>query len=311
MSDEKSSPSFFLVRRFILIGLSVALGVGLCVHVIAKAEISTEDWRALALSFSLFWSVVVFLLSHAMMVTGARKWELLSRALHPVPQGEPEHRFYLRHYLWQNWIGQFVPSSFAIILGRGWASRHLPRSMQKKKARPFLSGVWSGLLDQALEFFILLGFLGGSVWVLFFNGNVIDFFLGAVAGLAAQLLFFFLVRRWLPQNYQEIYWPVIGLSFVRVGLMLTRLIAGVKASGVFLSTLKVAAIASPISVLSIVPLTPGNVGVVEWGWQASLVWAGEGIVAATLYAAFFRVLILVVQSVLLGLNEAYVAYTKN
>ena len=91
-------------------------------------------------------------------------------------------------------------------------------------------------------------------------------------------------KRWMPEELHGALWPVFGWSFARAALTVLRLVVGVQALGLFLSGLKVAAVAPLVSVLALIPLTPGNLGVAEWGWQGALVYAGEGAVAAALYA---------------------------
>lgn len=292
-----------LVQRILLTVIGLAVGGALCVYVFAQAEVGAADWLALLSSYSLPACLVVLLLTHALMVSGARKWAILSQAMHGEAGQEPTSAFFLRHYLWQNWIGQFVPPSLAIILGRGFAARTMPGVR-------VLSGLWNGILDQALEFALLLSFIGGSVLVLWFGGGVLAFLLGSAGGVAALALVAFIGQRWIPETLRAALWPLFGWSFVRAALTVLRLVVGVQALGLFLSGLKVAALAPVVSILALIPLTPGNLGIAEWGWQSGLVWVGEGVIAATLYAAAFRVLILIAQTLLLGLNEAYVYFSK-
>ncbi len=291
------------LRRLLIAIAGLGLGGALCFSVFSKAQSGLDDWMALGSSLSFIHCLVVFVVSHALMVSGARKWAILSHALHGEDGREPSERFFLRHYLWQNWIGQFVPPSLSIVLGRAWAARAMPQLRLR-------SGLWNGILDQALEFALLLSFVGGSFFV-FAAGGVVAFLAGAGGGVAVLALAAWIAQRWMPDGLRAALWPLFGWSCVRAALTVLRLVVGVHALGLFLSPLKVAALAPLVSVLALIPLTPGNLGIAEWGWQAGLVWVGEGVVAATLYAAAFRVLILVVQTLLLGLNEAYVAFTKN
>jgi len=301
--DARSLLKLRLLCRAAFSILSLALGVGLCLWLFRHVEVSAADWRAVWSSLSPMACVGVFALSALLMLSGARKWAILSTALHGEGGQEPKAGFFLRHTIWQNWIGQFVPPSLAIVLGRGWAARSMP-------ALAVRSGLWNGLLDQALEFALLMAFIPGSILVLWGGGGVVDFLLGAALGVGLLALVAIIGRRWVPANLREVLWPVFGWSFVRAALTVLRLVAGVQALGLFLSALKVAAVAPLVSLLALVPLTPGNLGLAEWGWQGALVYAGEGAVAAALYAVAFRVLVLVVQTLLLGLNEVYVAAGK-
>ena len=289
-----------VVRNIIFTLLSLALGLALCVWLFLHVEVGADDWRGVLASLSPMSCLGVFALSALLMLSGARKWAVLSLALHGESGQEPAPGFFVRHYLWQNWIGQFVPPSLAIILGRGWAARAMPELMVR-------SGIWNGLLDQALEFALLLAFIPGSVLVLWCGGGLVAFLSGVALGVALLALLVRAIKRWMPEEIHDALWPVFGWSFARAALTILRLVVGVQALGLFLSGLKVAAVAPLVSVLTLVPLTPGNLGVAEWGWQGALVYAGEGAVAAALYAVAFRLLIVLVQTLLLGLNEAYVA----
>jgi len=287
-----------LSQRIAFSLLSLVLGVALCVTLFFHVAVSREDWIAVWHSVSLMGCLGVFALSALLMLSGARKWALLSHALHGEAGEEPSAGFFLRHYVWQNWIGQFVPPSLAIILGRGWAARAMPDV-------PVRSGLWSGLLDQALEFILLMGFLPGTILVLVAGGGVAHFLLGTGAGIGALALLGIALLRFVPTALRPVMGPVFGWSFVRAALTILRLVVGVQALGLFLSGLKVAAVAPLVSLLALIPLTPGNLGLAEWGWQGALVYAGEGAVAAALYAVTFRILILIVQTLLLIFNEAF------
>lgn len=319
--------TMLFLRRFVFALFGLALGLVLCVQVFRHAQVGAADWRALAASLSPLWCVVVVLMTHALMIAGARKWAILSRALHGAEAGqEPASGFFLRHYLWQNWIGQFVPPSLAIILGRAWAARHMPdrkeiigdqsaaasvkndgmtsgESGRIDRRRKMISGLWSGILDQALEFALLISFLGGSALVLFYGGGATAFVLGAGAGTGVLALIALIGRRWMPQSLRVVLWPLFGWSAVRAGLTVLRLFVGVAALGLYVSEIKIAALAPVVSLLALIPLTPGNLGIAEWGWQAGLVWAEQGAVAAALFAAGFRILVLLAQTLLLAAHE--------
>lgn len=293
------------LRRAVFVALSLAFGLALCVYVFRQAQIGWNDLNTLRHSLSPLACLVVLVLSHALMLVGARKWAILSAALRGPDAAQPDDAFFLRHFLWQSWVGQFVPPSLAIILGRGLAERF-------GAGGRISTGLWSGLLDQAMAFALLSSFAGGSVLVLFYGGGVVAFLSGAAGGVAPAACLAWSARRWLvPEVLRQAVWPLFFWSFVRGVLVILRLVIGVQALGLFLSCLYVAALSPVISLLALIPLTPGNLGIAEWGWQAGLVWTGQGVVAATLYAAGFRLLILVAQTLLLGFNELYGFFSQN
>ncbi|MFA6280631.1 MAG: hypothetical protein WC612_07595 [Bdellovibrionales bacterium] len=284
-------------KAWVTVG-GLALGLGLCVFLFLHVHLTTHDFAVAAQSFSIGPCLVVLFLTYLLMLMGARKWALLSASFHGAAGREPSCGFFMRHTLWQNWIGQFVPPSVAIVAGRGLATRTMEGASAKE-------GLWSGLWDQGMEFALLCGFLLGAFgvlgagygWAAFFALSALG--LGLIAGGAR------VGRRWLPVALRPILWPALGWSLARVSLTILRLVAGIGATGALLSPLNVV-VATPVTgLLALIPLTPGNLGLAEWGWQGVLAYAGENPVQAALYPVAFRVLVFVAQSLLLGGYEAF------
>ncbi len=291
----------FLVR--FLSVLSFALGLGLCVGLVFWQGLSRGDALLLWNGLSCFWIIAVFLLSWALMLCGERKWRLLAQSFHGEKGSEPYSGFFLRHYLWQNWIAQFVPPTLAIALGRGWATRRMGGGS-------VASGIGNGLVDLATDFGALSLFLPGAFLVLFFGAGWADFLIGTCCGLGLSLFVYWGSRRFVKEPWRGVLWRLAGFSFARAVLTLLRLLAGVKAFSLSLALLPVAALTPVVALVSLVPLTPGNLGLAEWGWVGGLAYAGQSTRDAALYAIGFRLLVLVAQTLLLGLNEAYVRFGK-
>jgi uncharacterized protein (TIRG00374 family) len=94
---------------------------------------------------------------------------------------------------------------------------------------------------------------------------------------------------------------LIALSALRYLANLARI--GVVLSALGLSTyLMPAAIAFPfILLITFLPITPGNLGVIEWTWSAMLVSAGAGVKQAALFALTSRMASIVALSILVTL----------
>jgi len=285
-------PSFYSL-------LALSTGLALCVGLAVWQGVNVADGTALAASFSWFWASIVLLITAALMYCGERKWALLAatwtapEALHPAPA------FLRRHYLWQNWIAQFVPPSLAIIVGRGLASAQMPGGGMRR-------GVLSGLFDQATDFALLCAFLPGAALVLFADANWTGFVGGCAVGVALMTGVGLLIRPLCPLPMREAFWPLLNWSLTRALLTLLRLLIGVYALGLFVPLLPVATLTPIVSFVALLPLTPGNLGLAEWGWVGGLAAMGTSAHVAALYALGFRLLVLVAQTILLGLNEAYV-----
>ena len=293
-------------QRMMTVG-GLALGFALCVSLFQHVQLSGEDFAALAGSMTSALALLsvfgVVVLSYLLMIAGARKWALLSHALHGEAGREPSRGFFLRHYLWQNWIGQFVPPSVAIIAGRGVAARAMPDVTAR-------SGLWNGVLDQGLEFILLASLLGGSFMVFLNGGGWLALIGYGVAGVAAVFGAAWVGQRWLPAALRAVLWPVLGWSLARVLLTTLRLVIGVWAFSLSLSALSVVAATPVVGMLAVIPLTPANLGIAEWGWQGVLAFAGENSVQAALYPVGFRVLVLLAQTLLLGVNEVFVRFPR-
>jgi len=267
------------------------------------AGVGGGDVRALLAQFSFFWAGVVLFLTAALMFSGERKWALLDAAWHGYACTPPASGFYRRHYLWQNWVGQFVPPSLAIVLGRGWAARC-------RHGTGALSGVTNGLFDQLMDLALLCAFLPAGAFVVWGGAGWLGFLLGSGAGIGMAALAGFVLRRWLSAPLQKVFWSLFGLSAARIVLLIVRLLAGVYAFGFSFPLLDVAALTPMVGLVALIPLTPGNLGLAEWGWVGGLVYVGGAAQEAALYALGFRLLVLVAQTVLLGLNEAHVRFRK-
>ncbi len=282
---------------------SLFLGVGLCIGLIFWQGLEKEDAASLVDGVSFFWAGVVLFLTWALMLCGEKKWRLLASVFHGEKGREPYSGFFFRHYLWQNWIAQFVPPTLALALGRGWAARRM-------EGVSVSSGIGNGLFDLATDFAVLCALFPGAFLVLFKGGGAGDFLLGAACGLAVLAAAGFGLKRLARPSLRKIFWQVGGLSFLKILFVLLRLLAGVKAFSLALALLPVAALTPVVALVSLIPLTPGNLGLAEWGWVGGLAYAGQSARDAALYAIGFRLLVLVAQTLLLGLNEAYVRFGK-
>jgi len=293
---------FSLIK--ILFGL--ALGGGLCAALVVRLGLSTADGARLWDGVS--WPSVlgVLALTHLLAWSGAHKWALWSRALYCNRQaGEetaPPSGSCFRAMVVQSWAGQFVPPSLAIILGRGMADR---------QQASFKRGVLSGTLDQAMEFLFLCAILPAGVGVLWFGWGADLFFLLATCGVCLAALFVYLVAYHARRGWCAFLPSLMLWSVLRVVLTVARLVLGAPALGLPIDLLAIAAASPVVALLALIPLTPGNLGLAEWGWVGVLSFAGTPAAQAGLLALGFRVLVLVAQTLLLIGSEVYVLYRRS
>jgi len=274
----------------VVVGL--ALGLALCVALYAHLDVKSEDWGRLWRSLSWPWTAVVLGLTLLHWWSGARKWRLWALALHGEAGREPASGFFLRHIAWQNWYGQFLPPTLAIVLGRSWAARHMPGVNWR-------AGAGNGIYDQAMEFLLLSALLPAAWLILHDHVGIVIWGPVAVACMAVMAGFIGLSRRWLPQRLGPFLPSLLAWSALRVVVVIARLVAGAPALSLAIDWASIAATAPVVALLMIVPLTPGNLGIAEWGWVGVLAYGGTDPVQAGLMAVGFRVLMIAIQTVLL------------
>lgn len=290
-------------RAYVLLSvLGFGLGFALCVWIVLWQGMGAGDIGALQATFSARSSGLLFLLTAALMYSGEKKWELLATAWSGTTGQKLPHSFFRRHYIWQNWIGMFVPPSLAIILGRSVASRSSAGNLR--------SGFWNGVFDQLTDFALLCAFLPGSAAVLLVGSGWGWFLGGCVFGVAGFAATGLALRRFLPEQLRPYYWQIFFWSLTRAALIVLRLMIGVWALGLSFPLLSVASLTPIVSFTALIPLIPGNLGLAEWGWVGGLVYAGQTAREAALYAFGYRLLVMVAQTILLGLNELHVALGK-
>ena len=289
--------------RFLKITVGLVLGLGLCVALVWRLGVSQEDVLRLVSGVSGLHVAIVFLLTALLAWSGARKWALWSEALCAAGQKTECESAppYLRHMIWQSWLGQFVPPSLAVILGRG---------MAEKKETSFRSGAISGTLDQAMEFLFLAALLPAGIAVLWFHKGFAEFLGLTALGWFLAATTTYVVARQVRPAWCFYLVRLMGWSMLRVALTVLRLVWGAPALGLSIDLLAIAAASPVVALLALIPLTPGNLGLAEWGWVGALAFAGTNPLEAGLLALGFRLLVLVAQTLLLGGYEAYVSFTK-
>lgn len=272
---------------------SMTLALGLCWLLAQQLLTQAPDWEALARGFSLPWLGVTFLLTIALLVTGADKWRRWQALQHP---GEPQekHLTYLRHFSWQIWAGQFLPMPLAIVAGRSLKSAQSKNLSWRAGA---LNGVWDlafellgmiCLIPWALTLFLKLD--GASSWALATGGFV---FVLLLWGLGFST--------WGPRWMKPAMPMLMSYSMLRVMLLIVRQLTMTMAIGLPISLSHVAAGMPILTLLALLPLTPGNLGVLEWGWVGLLAVVGEQPEMVALYALLSRMLLILMLALWLGI----------
>lgn len=264
--------------------VGMALGLALCTSLAGHVQLERAALHRLLDNLDLLALLGALLLSVVMLETGARKWAYLDT--HFDGHAPKPHRYYLRHYLWQNWLAQILPGTVALILGRALVT-HVGAEKNWKR------GLRSGLIDQLSELFILLAFVPATLGQLWTQGS---WPLWLAIGMGCLLVSGWLGHKIAPRYVLPM---VLFWSFLRIAAITVRLIMGVK---VFALAIPAAAVAyaTPVATLTaLLPLTPGNLGLAEWGWTYTLHLWGVPVAVGALYVLSFRILVFALQSLLL------------
>lgn len=260
------------------------------------------------------------LLTIAMVFISALKWKLV------IGQGGAGLSTYsfFKHTLAGYSLNLMLPVFVSTLVVRSWALRSQSTATPLKN---FATTVW----DQGFDFLVamciapfgilyLLGQIRADLAVLF------SLALLAVCGLLfsfyAKTLFLFLgkLSGFLPfvgQKAKEIFTStahsktvsskqvalLVGLSGVRIVILLTRAAILAYALGFGGAWRAVVAAFTPVQAMGVLSLTPGNLGVAEWGLIGLLATAGvSGTLSAT-YAVLRRLLNFAVVSAILAIIQ--------
>ncbi len=273
-------------RLTVQASVGMVFGLALCWVLVHQAGMTEAQARQLFENINWPALLGVMVITWLMLEAGARKWSYLDHAMDG--QTPRPHAYYMRHFTWQSWLAQILPSTAAIIAGRALVT-HVADEHNWKR------GFKNALLDQLSELFVILAFIPATLWQLHSGAS---FGAWLSAGLIATLAAGFLGMKLLPRFFLR---DALLWSFVRMALVTMRLILGAMAFTFAVQPLHIA-FAMPLATLTaLLPLTPGNLGLYEWGWTYALSLWHEPIAIAALYMLSYRVLILIAQTLMLPL----------
>jgi hypothetical protein len=291
--------------RLIIAVLGLIVGLGLFCGLFLWLIDQPVAWGAHWQNVSFMGFVGVFVLTFPLMAWGARKWAVLADLMHGAAGVEPRRGYFLRHYTWQSWIGQFIPPSLAIILGRGVVARQMGGDLRAR------DGFWSAFWDQGLEFAVLVGMMPASV-LLLWGGEVGELFwfllaAGVFLVLPVGYLFFFIFQKKILGRFYALFFLSVG----RVFWLTLRLVVGSFALGLPFDPSLIVAAVPFVSCLSLLPFVPGNLGLAEWGWVGVMALGGADPALVAYYAIAFRLMSLLSQTILVAICEYKYSYRSS
>jgi uncharacterized protein (TIRG00374 family) len=299
------------MNRAVRSGLLALVSVGLVYVLIARAGLT---WPALAHSIAGFgsWALLcILVLTGANLAFGTLKWLLVIRAFAPEQGLLPRFSDALLTSALGELLGQTMPVQAGIALARSMASRFgIGRSLR--------GNLGTTIYEQLFDLLVLcsaaiVGLLGQMTHL----GAVGWLFLAFLSVSALALISFRLptllklCTRWLGRilrvdkqgdifGLQEaairssrisfsVVTQLITLSILRYVVNLMRVVVVLGALSMWVYAIP-AMIGFPlIQIVGVVPITPGNLGVIEWTWSAVLASAGATMAAAAVFALTSRI----------------------
>jgi len=311
-----------LVKRVVRGGLLALVSVGLIYFLVSRAGLT---WSALAHSIAGFagWALLcVLILTGANLGLATLKWLLVIRALAPDTKSHPSFVDAMLTTAFGALLGQMMPFQLGVALARSLAGKigigHSGRV-----------NLGTTIYEQLFDAIVLLAAAALSAIALVLRPALVGWI---VLVLCSALLVALFASILLPSILAAIALGLAGMPRNRVwkstlGLLsalekMAELSPSVLALLTIMSVLRYAAIvvwvvivlgalqmwtyAIPavigmplITVIGLIPVTPGNLGVTEWTWSAILVSAGATMSSAGLFALTVRIVNVVALLVLI------------
>jgi len=308
-----------LVKRVVRGGLLALVSVGLIYFLVSRAGLT---WSALAHSIAGFagWGLACYVvLTCANLALGSLKWLLVLRVSAPNQDLHPRLCEAMLATALGEFVGQAMPVQAGIALARSFAS-HLGvgGSLRGNLGTTIYEQLFdlivlcvaacTGLLALTLH----LGPIGRA-------GLILPSILAAVFISLRLPALLAVGARWLGKSpsversgffsgFREVAARSTGISSLALlqltMLSILRYVANLMRVVVLLGALGMWAYAVPaligfplIQVAGVVPITPGNLGVIEWTWSAVLMSAGATLGAAALFAVTARMVNIVALSI--------------
>jgi len=267
-------------------------------------------------------------LSAAVVACGTLKWLLVMRAFAPDCAAHPRFVDAMLTTTLGAILGQVMPVQLGVALTRSLAGRWgIGRSPGANLGATAYEQLFDAVVLGIASAVGLLGLLlrpGPGGWVLLIAlagaaGIVAAMRLTGLLVIAARLLartpasnrLYRAVARYAGaagragELSPSVFARLILLSILRYVANLLRIVVVLGALGMSADAVPTMLAFPLLQWLSLVPITPGNLGVVEWTWSAVLVAAGASMTAAALFAVTARIAHLAAQSIVLVLLLAW------
>ncbi len=310
---------FFRNRFFRLIFVSL-LGIGLAVLLITLliqfTNLDISTFLGIFLETSEFTIVSVLLMMAINLSVGALKWKLVIEHLQDKTSRRPSFMFYLFYTSLGAFFGLFLPVQVTTLLVRGTSFRAGWGSMRK--------GMITSLFSQTQDFILIAIFLIPGLFLITGNTSFPTWALSVLLLLFFGYVFFHSFAAKIVNNlaniqiqpkpsksqypkiihkFQEVFtvmndmklWdrslviPLYCLSLLRFLNLALRSYIISQELGLGVSPFLVFSMSSIVQLSLIVAVTPGNLGLLEWGWVGLLRFVGIHLTEAANFALVSRI----------------------
>lgn len=313
-------------RRWLILG-ECALALLLVTALVVAGDIDGETVSAVLVRLRGWPAAAVLALAAAQVYLSARKWAYVL-GLHGDHAPRPTS-FYLRHTATGMLLGQVLPTQVGTAAMRA-AALHASGT-----ARPLVTGTYTSLFEQAFDVLVPLALVPASLLAVYLGWRASGWVVAAGLGVALGALGVAVLgacaararrapawlgalrRRWHLEHAGEALRALLtpralltlwSLSALRYALVLLRTALVAQALGLGAATWQVAMAAPVVQCVALAAVTPGALGVVEWGWVGLLqAWAGATLARAAEFALAMRLSFLLALALLALLTRLWAA----
>ena len=304
--------------RWWLLALEVLLAFALIIGLFIAAQEDVSEIARILLRFAGWPIAAVFALTAAQVYLSACKWAFVLRA-HETHVREAQ-RFYFYHTATGMMLGQFLPPQIGAM-----TTRVISLKLRHQHS-PIATGAYSSAYEQVYDIIIPLAILPASFMALTSQWSPKSWLFSACAGvLAAALLvhgaaviigrstraqhlatrlFAMVERSDMPIGMPGMISPgstryLIMLSGIRyTAILLRHAVVAITCGGLAIGAWHAVMLAPAIHCIALLSITPGAVGIVEWGWVGLL---GHFVAAPLSVAAVFALSLRLTFVLALGL----------
>jgi Lysylphosphatidylglycerol synthase TM region len=278
-TEEDTDVTTGPARRRLLV-LEAILAVVLLGALVTASDISGTDLRRIAGSFAGWTGLTVLILTSVQVYLSADKWAYVLR--HHDTHVQQSRRFYFFHTATGMLLGQILPTQIGTAATRAIALK------TQNDDKPLATGAYTSVYEQSFDIAVPLAMLPASVAALVLGWPPLAWLSASVASvviatsLGGRVLELISHRsgslRYGPVDFSviaaslsaKIVRALAARSAVRYVAVLLRCAVVANACGCDIGAWVVVMIAPAIQCLAVLSITPGALGVVEWGWAGLL-----------------------------------------